>query len=106
MVHQLRTVHPLVEEAVALTQAFAAMVWQRQPAQLEAWLWRVAHSEVAALRRFAAGIQRDKAAVLASLTLEWSQGQVEGHVTRLKLVKRSSYDSVGECAGPCVAQYA
>jgi transposase len=91
LVHRLRTVHPLVEEAVALTQAFATMVRQQQPEQLEPWLWRVANSEVAALRRFAAGIQRDKAAVLAALQEPWSQGQVEGQITRLKLIKRTMY---------------
>ncbi len=91
LIHQLRTVHPVVDEAVHLTQRFAAMVRARQPEQLEAWLWHVANSEVVALRRFAAGIQRDKGAVVAGLTLEWSQGQVEGQVNRLKLVKRSMY---------------
>jgi transposase len=91
MVHQLRAAHSLVDQAVQLTQAFAAMVRERQPEQLEPWLWRVANSEVAALRRFAAGIQRDKVAVLAGLTLDWNQGQVEGQVNRLKLVKRTMY---------------
>jgi transposase len=91
LVHQLRAAHPRVEEAVQVTQAFATMVRERQPEHLDAWLWQVANSEVAALRRFAAGIQRDKAAVLAGLTLEWLQGQVEGQVNRLKLVKRSMY---------------
>jgi transposase len=76
LVHQLRTAHPVVDEAVQLTQAFAAMVRQRQPEHLEPWLWQVANSEVAALRRFAAGIQRDKAAVVASLTLDWSHEHV------------------------------
>jgi transposase len=91
LVHRLRTVHSRVAEAVALTQAFATMVRQRQPEQLAPWLWQVANSDITALRRFAAGIQRDQAAVLAGLTLEWSQGQVEGQVNRLKLVKRSMY---------------
>ncbi len=36
-------------------------------------------------------IQQDKAAVLAGLTLPWSQGLLEGHVNRLKLIKRSMY---------------
>ncbi len=91
LVQRLRTVHPRVEAAVALTHAFATMVRQQQPEQLEPWLWRVANSEVAALRRFAAGIQRDKAAVLAALQAPWSQGQVEGQITRLKLIKRTMY---------------
>jgi transposase len=65
-----------VAEAVALTQAFATMVRQRQPKHLEPWLWQVANSDITALRRFAAGIQRDQAAVLAGLTLEWSHEHV------------------------------
>ena len=43
------------------------------------------------LRSLVAGVRRDLAAVHAGLTLEWSQGQVEGHVNRLKLIKRSMY---------------
>jgi transposase len=42
-------------------------------------------------KSFAKGIQQDKAAVLAGLTLPWSNGPLEGHVNRLKLLKRSMY---------------
>ena len=87
----MRTAHAEVEQAVTFAQGFAQMVRQRQPDRLEPWLWQVANSTVAALRSFAAGIQRDKPAVLAGLTLEWSQGQTEGQITRLKLIKRSTY---------------
>lgn len=40
---------------------------------------------------FAAGIHRDYEAVKAALTLNWSNGQVEGQVNRLKLLKRETY---------------
>ena len=43
------------------------------------------------LRRFANGIRLDQAAVEAALTLPYSNGQVEGQVNRLKLIKRSMY---------------
>ena len=43
------------------------------------------------MESFAKGIQQDKEAVLAGLTLPWSQGPLEGHVNRLKLIKRSMY---------------
>jgi transposase len=43
------------------------------------------------LESFAKGIQQDKAAVVAGLTLPWSNGPTEGHVNRLKLIKRSMY---------------
>jgi transposase len=90
-VELVRKAHPEVDQAVAFARASAQMVRQRQPDQLEPWLWQVANSNIAALRSFAAGIQRDKPAVLAGLTLEWSQEQTEGQITRLKLIKRSTY---------------
>jgi transposase len=62
---------------------------------LEPWLEEASRSGIAELRTFAAGIKRDEAAVLAALTYEWSQGQVEGQVHRLKLLKRQSYGRAG-----------
>ena len=48
-------------------------------------------SSLPELRQFVAGIQRDKAAVQAGLTLPYSIGPLEGHANRLKLIKRSMY---------------
>jgi transposase len=39
----------------------------------------------------AAGIERDRAAVVAALAYEWSNGPTEGHINRLKTLKRSMY---------------
>jgi transposase len=75
----------------ALTQDFVSMLRERNAEELDAWLDRAAASECPELQRFANGIRRDYAAVRAGLTLEWSQGPVEGQVTRLKLVKRQMY---------------
>ena len=61
------------------------------PARFEDWLRRAAGCGVRALETFAAGLRQDGAAVRAALTLPWSSGQVEGHVTRPKLLKRQSY---------------
>ena len=47
------------------------------------------------LRRFAEGIRRDEAAVHAAVTQPWSNGPVEGHVNRLKTVKRQMYGRAG-----------
>jgi transposase len=43
------------------------------------------------LRSIAAGLRRDRDAVLAAILFPWSNGQVEGQVNRLKLVKRMMY---------------
>jgi transposase len=43
------------------------------------------------LRTFAAGLLKEHQAVRAGLTERYSQGPTEGHVTRLKLIKRQGY---------------
>ncbi len=48
-------------------------------------------SHLKAFESFVTGVQQDKDAVLAGLTLPWSNGPLEGHVNRLKLIKRSMY---------------
>lgn len=67
------------------------MVREHTGQQLESWLSSVEESTLPELKSFAKGIQQDKAAVLAGLTLPWSNGPLEGHVNRLKLSKRSMY---------------
>jgi transposase len=67
------------------------MVRERRGADLEAWMAETMHSGIEALARFARGLQEDLAAVIAGLTLDWSNGPVEGQITRLKLLKRQGY---------------
>jgi transposase len=64
---------------------------KRTGEQLDAWLETVASSGLVDLQSFVAGVSQDKEAVRAGLTLPWSQGQTEGQVTRLKLIKRQMY---------------
>lgn len=67
------------------------MVRERTGEQLDAWLEAVQASHLKAFQSFVAGVQQDKDAVLAGLTLPWSNGPLEGNVNRLKLIKRSMY---------------
>jgi transposase len=85
--------HASTELATAyqLAQAFAKMVREHTADALPAWLESAKTSCLAELRSFAHGIEQDLAAVTAGLSLKWSQGQVEGQVNRLKLVKRLMY---------------
>ncbi|MDQ3549803.1 MAG: transposase [Chloroflexota bacterium] len=64
---------------------------ERQGEHLDEWLTAVDRCEVDALRRFGAGLTRDLDAVRAGLTDPWSNGQTEGQVHRLKLLKRQMY---------------
>ena len=71
------------------------MLRERQGYRLDSWLKVVKEQGVAELQSFAQGLERDYDAVQAGLTLEWSQGAVEGHVHRLKLIKRQAYGRAG-----------
>ena len=88
---QLRAQSPEVAEAIDLAQDFATLVRQRQPAQLDPWLHRATTSTLEALQRFAKGLRDDYAAVKAGVTLPWNSGPVEGHINRLKMVKRQMF---------------
>jgi transposase len=67
------------------------MIREHTGQQLDTWIRSVEASRLPELESFAKGIQQDKAAVVAGLTLPWSNGPTEGHVNRLKLIKRSMY---------------
>ena len=78
-----------------LIQAFLAMVRERRGHDLEAWIMEATASGSDALARFARGLREDLAAVTAGLTLDWSNGPVEGQITRLKWLKRQGYGRAG-----------
>ena len=81
--------------ALALADEFADLIRKRSPGTLCGWLARGEASSDPDLRRFAEGIRRDEAAVLAAVTKAWSDGPVEGHVNRLKTIKRQMYGRAG-----------
>ena len=59
--------------------------------QLEEWTERAKASGIAELKAFAVKLLQDTEAVVAAMTLPYSQGQTEGRINKLKLVKRSMY---------------
>jgi transposase len=80
-----------VAEAIDLAQDFMRLVRQRQPERLDPWLQRATTSAVDAIRRFATGLYEDYEAVKAGVTLPWNSGPVEGHINRLKMLKRQMF---------------
>ncbi len=82
---------PCIATAYALTQVFAAMVRERQGHLLDRWLARAKESGIKELAAYARGLEPDYAAVKAGLLVPWSNGQTEGQVNKLKLVKRQMY---------------
>ena len=80
-----------VAEAIDLAQDFAALVRQRQPERLDPWRKRATTSALQAVQRLAKGLYQDDDAVKAGVTLPWSTGPVEGHINRLKMLKRQMF---------------
>ena len=80
-----------LDTAYTLTQRLRHMIRKRTATTLEAWLADCLASGMPELVNFAHGLQREQPAVQAALTLPYSNGQVEGQITKLKLLKRQSY---------------
>ena len=79
---------PYLVHAREIIADFQSMVRARAEAKLPSWIERASNSLVGS---FANGIRSDLAAVRAAISSPWSNGQTEGQVTRLKLVKRQMY---------------
>jgi transposase len=80
-----------IAEAISLAEAFIALVRTRAPEQLEPWLVNARASALPAFRHFAEKLEAAIEAVRAAVRLPWSNGQVEGQISRLKMLKRQMY---------------
>jgi transposase len=80
-----------LDTAYTLTQRFRQMMRARAASTLNLWLTDCLASGMPELVHFASSLQREQAAVQAALTLPYSNGQVEGQITKLKLLKRQGY---------------
>ena len=90
-VEQLCCLCPQTDPVRELARGFRKMVSEQRPEKLGAWLDAAESSEVAEIENFAGALRRDYEAVAAALAYEWSSGQVEGQINRLKLIKRQMY---------------
>jgi transposase len=91
----IRQASAMAETIYQLVQEFLRIVHELQAGQLDAWIAKVTASQIKDLLRFAKGLERDKAAVLVGLSLSHNNGQTEGQVTRIKLIKRMMYGRAG-----------
>lgn len=87
---------PKLKSGTEMAQEFARMVHDREVDSLEGWIERTHEAGIPhELAVFADGLLQDHEAVKAALTLEWSNGQVEGQINRLKMIKRQMYGRAG-----------
>ena len=82
---------PLRKIALAFRDVFATA----DAAALLGWIQDIKRSRFGPLVRFAYGLQKDIVAVTAAVETEWSNGQTEGQINRLKAIKRQMYGRAG-----------
>jgi transposase len=88
---QVKDQDSVIAQLATMAEDFTQMVRERWADELGDWLETVQASAHSSLRSLATGIGQDLSAVQAALTLPYSNGQTEGQVTRLKLLKRQMY---------------
>ena len=87
---------PDLQAGATLAREFASLVRDRRRVDLDAWITLAKEKgSVPEMAGFACGLELDHAAVQAALDWEWSNGQVEGQINRLKMVKRQMYGRAG-----------
>jgi transposase len=91
VLRQLCQIHPHVNHLQNLFQQFIQMLRERHCERLDQWLQAAFHAGIPELRVFVNKLRQDQEAVQAGLVLKWNNGIVEGHVNRLKFLKRSMY---------------
>lgn len=91
LVEQVCAHTPEVETVYTLVQQFGRLIREQQRDELDTWLAATLKSGIDELIRFARGIQTDYAGVAAALEHPFSNGPVEGHVNRLKAIKRQMF---------------
>lgn len=91
IVKRLLEADETVGAAYALVQRFRTVLKGKDAAGLETWLTDAQASGIPSLAGVANGMLADHAAVAAAVTETWSNGTVEGHVHKVKLLKRQGY---------------
>jgi transposase len=89
--HALLDRCPELNALAGHVRVFAEMIGGLRGDRLDEWMEKVEADDLPALHSFVAGLRRDHDAVVAGLTLRWSSGPVEGHVNRLKMLKRQMF---------------
>jgi transposase len=88
---ELRALNPELAAAQEMAGGFAEMVREGEQERFEEWLEEAARCDLPEMRAFASGVRQDEEAVRAAIREPWSNGQVEGHVNRLKMLKRQMF---------------
>jgi len=79
------------DRSFSLAEEFVKIVRGQGSMSIALWIVKAFDSGIKELRSFANGLQKDFLAVKEATISPWSNGQTEGQVNRLKLLKRQMY---------------
>ena len=91
VLQQVGALNPILEQTIGLAQDFVFCLRTHKPHHLIPWIEAVMLTDIRALKSFTKGLLNDFDAIVAAFTSTWSNGQVEGQINRLKLIKRQMY---------------
>jgi transposase len=94
-VSELRRLSPEISSGLKLVKEFKSLLISKQSDRFDQWRLGVKQSGLKELQGFSTGLMKDEAAVRAAMTYDWSNGQVEGTVNRLKMIKRMMFGRAG-----------
>lgn len=101
-VERMRTIDGHVGECCRLFEEFARLFREREDSvsaaghnraqnSLEQWVEQAKESEIPEFKAFAVKLFQDMEAVVSAVVMPYSQGQTEGRMNKLKLIKRQMY---------------
>jgi transposase len=94
-VRELQRLSPDIGSGLKLVKEFQSLLVGKQADRFDQWRLHVEQSGLKELQSFSTGLMKDEAAVRAAMTYDWSSGQVEGNVNRLKMIKRMMFGRAG-----------
>ena len=90
-VQRLTQLSPEIAQQAHWARRFRQMILDRQPESFDSWLQEPQEKGTEEIKNFARKLKEDKQAVAAAMSSPWSNGQVEGQVNRVKMIKRARY---------------
>ena len=94
-VRELQRLSPEISSGLKLVKEFQSLLVGKQADRFDQWRLCVKQSGLKELQSFSTGLMKDESAVRAAMTYDWSNGQVEGNVNRLKMIKRMMFGRAG-----------
>lgn len=84
-----------LQEIINLSDEFRILLFSKNPKKLNLWINKINKSGFKFLKSIVIGIEKDYDAVVNSITLDYSNGKIEGKINKLKNIKRQMY---GRCS--------